>query len=106
MDMRFTGTTNKDYIMVNAVVFTMKDGNKVVVDRDTTEYTIEEDGKFDMVWRRCYIWDSDNSTKEYLKYGNEYLVEENIESADFEIEDDAPADYEIHLGNPGGVNNG
>ena len=58
----FTGTTNKNYVMVNTLILkNNKDESKpdIVIDRDLTEYTIE-DGIIKMEWRGCYEWDGEN----------------------------------------------
>ena len=86
----FTGTTNKNYVMVNTLILkNNKDESKpdIVIDRDLTEYTIE-DGIIKMEWRGCYEWDGENPN-----YNIDYLDLDDYE-ADIELEDDAPEDYE------------
>lgn len=44
MILNITGKTNKDYVMINTAKLTLPDENVLTIDRDNTEYSIE-DGK-------------------------------------------------------------
>ena len=55
MKLEFRAKTNKPYVMINAAVFHLKTGGTITIDRDATEYDIE-DGKLSMTWRGIYIW--------------------------------------------------
>ena len=89
----FTGTTNKNYVMVNTLILkNNKDESKpdIVIDRDLTEYTIE-DGIIKMEWRGCYVWDGENPNY------NINDLDLNDYEATIEAEDDAPEDYELEI---------
>ena len=90
----FKGTTNKNYVMINTLILkNKKDESKpvIVIDRDLTEYTIEDDGTIKMEWRGCYIWDGENPNY------NINDLDLNDYEATIEAEDDAPEDYELEI---------
>ena len=90
----FTGTTNKNYVMVNTLILkNNKDESKpdIVIDRDLTEYTIEDDGTIKMEQRGCYVWDGENPNY------NINDLDLNDYEATIEAEDDAPEDYELEI---------
>ena len=94
MKICFTGTTNKNYVMVNTLILkNNKDESKpdIVIDRDLTEYTIEDDGTIKMEWRGCYVWDGENPNY------NINDLDLNDYEATIEAEDDAPEDYELEI---------
>lgn len=96
MNIDFKAKTNQKYIMINAAIFQTKDGELVTIDRDTTEYTIDDDGTLHMTWRNCYVWDSDKEIAVYpdSKTIIDVLVHGRLVS--LELEDDAPdEDYEV-----------
>lgn len=39
----------------NTAVFKMKSGDTIAVDRDAAEYDENEDGTYNMIWRRTYL---------------------------------------------------
>ena len=55
MRIHFTCTTNKPYIAINNLVFTLPNGTSITVDRDETEHDIEGTEVF-MTWNTCYLW--------------------------------------------------
>ena len=112
MRISFTCTTNKPYTMINTLVFTLKNGTTITVDRDNTDFTNEpaddprQPGKLTMDWNGCYIW----AINEKCVFGPEgchiyddEAIEEFkalIHGADvqFELEDDAPdEDYWVTI---------
>ena len=96
MKLEFAAKTNKPYAMINAAVFRLKTGGTITVDRDTTEYDIE-DGKLSMTWRNIYIWEinGENICDEPI-YPSENLIP-LLEGAKVELilEDDADCNYEV-----------
>lgn len=93
----FTAKTNKDYVMINTAVFQLKCGIRVTVDRDRTEWGIE-DGKLAMEWRECYLWEvNDIGVFDAPAYLNEYGAElfEGAKLVELNLEDDADSDYEV-----------
>ena len=59
----FAAKTNKEYCMINILIATMPDGRKYVFDRDTTEYSIEDNGDLFMDWYGIYLWEADDIHK-------------------------------------------
>ena len=100
MRIEFKGTTNKDYVMVNTAKFRLKNGSVITIDRDETEYTVE-DGKIDMLWRGCYLWaiDDFNITGDdaYITDAKEFMALVNDAKLELELEDDADEDYWVHI---------
>lgn len=96
MKLEFTAKTNKTYVMINTAVFHLKTGGTITIDRNTTEYDIE-DGKLSMTWRDIYIWEinGENVCNEPI-YPSENLIR-LLEGAKVELilEDDADHDYEV-----------
>jgi len=90
----FECETNCDLPYINEAILRTKDGCEVIIDRDHTEFTYDEDaGKMWMEWRDIYIWDGNMPN---------YNVPENLFSDGtyiecLEVEDDAPEDYEFRL---------
>lgn len=76
--------------MINTAIFKTPKGETIVVDRCTTEWQFDTDHPF-MLWRQCYIWDG--IKENFLKENDTRLKEAVFEC--FEIEDEAPADYEV-----------
>lgn len=97
MRIEFHADTNKDYCMINTAVFKVQD-MEVVLDRDTTEYTIE-DGHLDMLWRNVYIHAiTDKGVTDFFDdlYLHDNTYTDDWEFVRFELEDDAPdADYDV-----------
>lgn len=94
MDMYFrTGkvreTEDCKGVWVNAAIVELADGRTVTVDRDETEFTVDN-GNVSMQWNNCYIWDG-----EQAEYN---ITEEMFEGArvkEIEVEDDADEEYDI-----------
>lgn len=55
MNINFKCETNKDYVAINTLKVTLKDGGVLYIDRDTTEYDIEGT-TLNMTWNNCYLW--------------------------------------------------
>lgn len=99
----FVTKTNKGYCMINTLVATMPDGRKYVFDRDTTEYSIEDNGDLFMDWYGIYLWDADDIHIDgdepfYIDIKNDFF-KDIFEKAklSFELEDDADEDYRVTL---------
>lgn len=98
--MDFYGKTNKDFVMINTMTFRLKNGKEVTIDRDYTGYEIDNDGNLGMTWQGCYFWDDNHSDD---PNNPDYLTEDELEELvdaeliEVNIEDDAPADYEVEI---------
>lgn len=97
----FTARTNKEYCMINTLVATMPDGRKYVFDRDTTEYSIEDNGDLFMDWYGIYLWEADDIHIDgdepfYIDIKSDFF-KDIFEKAEFsfELEDDADEDYRV-----------
>ena len=90
----FVVKTNKEYCMINTLVATMPDGRKYVFDRDTTEYSIEDNGDLFMDWYGVYLWDGEEPI--YIDIDSQAFrdVVTNAEFV-FELEEDAEEDYRV-----------
>ena len=96
MRIEFSGKTNKDYIMVNTAVFHLRDGGTVTLDRDETDYCIEN-GTLSMVWNGIYLWEING----VFVFGTPMYPAEDLSKllegswVELELEDDADEDYRI-----------
>ena len=89
MRISFNCTTNVGIPYINIATFLKKDGTRVVVDREITEYTYDKKtGKMSMEWRGCYIWDGESES-----YDFPYDIFNGAVLESLEIEDDAPEKY-------------
>lgn len=93
--------TNKDYCMVNTLIATTPDGEEYVFDRDTTEYSIEDNGDLFMDWYGIYLWKADDIHIDgdepfYIDIKSDFF-KDIFEKAElsFELEDDADEDYGV-----------
>lgn len=101
MILNITGKTNKDYVMINTAKLTLPDGNVLTIDRDVTEYSIE-DGNICMNWNSCYLWAVNDINmfivNAYLDGTNEALTSIlNQGKLELELEDDADPDYKVKV---------
>lgn len=101
MILNITGKTNKDYVMINTAKLTLPDENVLTIDRDKTEYSIE-DGKICMNWDYCYLWAVNDIdifiVKAYLDGDNKELISIlNQGTLELELEDDADPDYVVEV---------
>lgn len=90
--MRFEAVCNVtlDECMINGAIFE-KDGKELFLDRDTTYFDVGG-GILDMEWRDCYLWDGDGADYD--------ITPEMFDGAKFkrfDIEDDAPAGYDVTM---------
>lgn len=90
MRIEFICETNKDYVMINTIDFRLSTREIITVDRDTTEYSIK-DGRLDMTWRGCYVWDGEHA---YYPFGDDDLLK-GAEVVSVDLEDDADEDYYV-----------
>ncbi len=92
MKITFNGSTNTNGVYVRNAKFKGSDGQIITVDRDTAEYTVDDDGTIQMTWDGCYILDGDNidflSIKDQLK-GAAFM--------ELEVRDDAPPGYTLSI---------
>lgn len=107
MRISFTGWTNKKYVMINTAIFKILGGSEIVVDRDETEYKIDDDGSLNMTWKNCYLWSVDDKkifgqdgmiVADYktIKEIKELIGPANA-TLKMELEDDADEDYEVTI---------
>jgi hypothetical protein len=97
MQINFKAKTNKDYCRINTATFTLRDGGTVTVDRDETEYTIE-DGVLSMTWNNVYLWKIDGvNIVDESPYLNDHFADffSTATSVELELEDDADEDYSV-----------
>ena len=103
MTLEFKCKTNKDYVAINTLKITRSCGAKLTVDRETTEYGINN-GELTMTWKGCYLWALDG----YNIFGDEgyYMTDGDVEEFkklckvaffDFELEDDVDEDYFVKI---------
>lgn len=100
MKIEFHGTykneITKQYgLMLNLLYVRLKSGDIITLDRDETEYTLEN-GTADIVFRNTYDWNSDE--EEF--FPNYDLCPEDFDGAEiveYEIEDDAPEGYDLEI---------
>ena len=105
MRIEFKCRTNKDYVAINTLIFKLGDSTEIAVDRDETEYDIEN-GRLFMTWNNCYLWSINNCNVfgcegKYIK-GNYELAEFKrlVQNASFtfELEEDVKDDdYDINI---------
>ena len=93
--------TNKEYCMINTLVATMPDGRRYVFDRDTTEYSIEDNGNLFMDWHGIYLWEADDIHIDgdepfYIDIKSDFF-KDIFDKAElsFELEDDADENYRV-----------
>ena len=105
MRITFTCTTNKEYVAINTLIFTLPNETTITVDRDITEYDIV-DGKLTMDWNDCYLWAiNDCNIFTHMCDAGFYIDKEEcieefkklVENAtiNFDLEDDADEDYVV-----------
>ena len=107
MKIEFVCKTNKEYVMINTLLLTLKSGAVLTIDRDETLYDIDEKGNLSMTWEGCYLWALDGfnifSSEYYCGVRpadfekNEFIKLTEGAGASFELEDDADEDYEVEL---------
>ena len=98
MKVEFFGNFKNDIVeefglMLNTITIKRNDGKVVVLDRDETEYTLK-DKKADVVFRGIYEWDEE---EKYPDNFNDVKLYDGAELIDYEIEDDAPEDYDLEI---------
>lgn len=104
MKIYFTCSTNKKYVAINTLVFTLPNGTTIKVDRDNTLYDFEGE-ELNMSWEGCYLWSINDCNLfgcegKYIK-GSYELSEFKrlIQNATytFELEEDADEDYKVSI---------
>ena len=98
MKIEFTGTyknkiVEKEPLYLNTITIKRNDGKIVIIDRNETNYTIEN-GIIDILFRGIYECENDEI------YPNNESVElyDNALIVGYEIEDDAPSGYDLIIG--------
>lgn len=109
MIINFKGVSNRDYMMLVAVIFELPDGEIVSVGCDSYSFysefvTSEEDKEegwlveFEMEWRVCFIWDTSNEemykVQRYFVQGEEEILRQS-EIIGFITDHDAIDEYEV-----------
>ena len=90
MHVEFKCSSNAKTPWINTAIF-MVDGEEVVIDRDTTEWVYDAKSKVvSMNWSDVYIWDGEDEN-----YDIPVAFMEKAVFKEFDIEDDAPENYEI-----------
>ena len=104
MRIYFTCETNKNYVAINTLVFTLPNGTQVKVDREETEHDFDGKELF-MTWNDWYLW-SINDCNVFGFDGKHirgsYEIAEFkrlIQNATytFELEDDVDKDYSVTI---------
>lgn len=99
MRIAFTGKTNKNYVAINTITFSLKKGGTLTVDRTETDYTIAN-GVLSMEWRGCYIWEINGvCTEEELRLDDDVFTEllQGAKIVNVDIEDDVEKDYTVKI---------
>lgn len=97
MNIEFTAKTNKSYCMINTVTFRLPEGTTLTIDREITDYSIE-DGELSMVWEHCYIWEINGVNifdREFPLNSDAASLLETAELICVDLEDDADPDYYV-----------
>lgn len=93
INIEFTGRTTNDRICaIDVARFILPDNRVITIDRDSTEF-YGNDGKYSMVWRRCYIWDTKGTN--YLTFEDFQTVIKDIRFLEFEVDEEAPDNYAV-----------
>lgn len=77
-------------LMLNAITVRRNDGKEVVLDRDESTYILEN-GNADIVFQEVYEWGDE------AYYPTDPKLYDGAEVIDYEIEDDAPEDYDLEI---------
>lgn len=86
------GRCNMPGLFINTLVCTLENGEDVVLDRDNTMFSRTADGELDITWTSVYIWDGEDKDYEASHIDK---VLDNVSAFEVEVEDDAPAEYDI-----------
>ena len=90
MRLYFEGHCSGESCWINEAVFETKNGKEIIVDRNTTRYSVK-DGNFEMEWRECYIWD-DNQDPDSITLAN-YNDLDDCKFVRLELEDDVDPEF-------------
>ena len=95
MKIHFEGNTNNSKLFLNGIVLIMKDGSEITLDREWTEWSVNDmTSECSITFTTPYIWDVEGQ-----EYDGKKILEA-IDNAKYflsDIEEDAPADYELNL---------
>ena len=111
MKIEFTGTyknkiVEKESLYLNTISIKRNDGKIVIIDRNETDYTIEN-GIIDILFRGIYEWDHETAiypNRGIYEWDCETAIYPNNKDTDlynnalivgYEIEDDAPSGYDL-----------
>ena len=96
MRVAFSGTLHETEdckgLRINLLSVRKTNGDMVLLDRDSTFYSIYPDGHFDAEFRNVYTWDPDQSLANYNLDLKDFVGAKLI---NYEIEDDADDDYNL-----------
>jgi len=103
MNITFKCKINKDYIAINSLSCRLKNGSEIIIDRDTTQYDINDD-MLTMTWKNTYLWGIDGNF--VFDQGNSYLDGDSYKAAEklldgakvwFNYESEADGDYKVTI---------
>ena len=107
----FKGVSNRDYMMVVAVIFELPNGDYVSVGCDGysffSDFTVDDEDKeegwlveYEMTWKACFIWDTSDPNNlvvdRYFVSGDEEIINQSIVIG-FMTDHDAVEDYEVAI---------
>lgn len=84
---------------INYAKFRLPSGSIVTVDRQETDYNMDED-TLSMEWCDCYLWEIDDINifdKEYPLGEDAVSLFSQAGLLELSIEDDAPADWKVNV---------
>ena len=73
---------------------TIFDTRSILLDRNHTEYDVDDDGNLDMIWTGVYIWNGED--QDFDENHIEKIIAK-LNSFEVEVEDDVPEDYKINI---------
>ena len=77
---------------VNNITVELLDGEELIIDRDQTEWSFNDDDTCSMTWLGCYIWNGEEED-----YNIRAKDLDGAEIISIDIEDDAPIGYEFSI---------
>ena len=92
MKLYFKCTNSDVSVWINSIKFELSDGEELIIDRDRTEWSFDDDGTCSMTWLGCYIWNGEE--EDYNIHAKDL---DGAEIISIDIEDDAPIGYEFSI---------
>lgn len=99
------GTCGLESPHISEAKFRLPTGSEIIIDRDQTDYTMEDD-YLSMEWRGCYLWAIDDNfifdePTAYLNVSDGTKLLEDAELVELMVEDDAAfdadGDYKVEV---------